>query len=177
LLGVNPFFIGEFALDTDIRQFPLVWLVALIFMLAILNLLRSRIGRALRAVATNELGADAIGIDSLRTKLLVFVLTAGMAGVAGSLYVHVNQFASPETFSVSNSILLVVMVAVGGNGSYWGPLLGALIYTAVPQILLGYEDAELMLFGLGMLIVLIALPTGLAGLPAMLRQKLSWRSA
>jgi branched-chain amino acid transport system permease protein len=173
LLGVKPFALGGFALDTDIRQFPVVWLVSLVVMLAILNLLHSRIGRALRAVATNELGADAVGIDSFRTKLVVFVLTAGMAGIAGSLYVHINQYASPETFSVSNSILLVVMVAIGGSGTYWGPILGALVYTAVPQILINYDDIELMLFGLAMLVVLIALPSGLAGLPAALRRQLS----
>jgi branched-chain amino acid transport system permease protein len=171
LLGVKPFALGRFALDSDMRQFPLLWLVSLLVMLAILNLLNSRIGRAMRAVATNELGADAVGIDSFRTKLLVFVLSAGMAGVAGSLYVHVNQYASPETFSVSNAILLVVMVAIGGTGLYWGPIFGALILTAVPQLLLEYEDVELMLFGLAMLVVLIASPTGLAGLPAALRRR------
>jgi len=175
LLGVKPFAINGFALDSDGRQFPLLWLVSLLVMVAVLNLLHSRIGRALRAVATNELGADAVGIDSFRTKLLVFVLSAGMAGIAGSLYVHVNQFASPETFSVSNSILLVVMVAIGGSGLYWGPIFGALIYTAVPQFLLEYEDAELMLFGLAMLVVLIASPTGIAGLPAVLRRHLGAR--
>lgn len=177
LLGVQPFSFGAFKLDTDARQFPLVWVVSFLIMLAVLHLLRSRSGRALRAVATNELGADAVGIDSFRTKLLFFVLTAGMAGIAGSLYVHINQYASPETFSVSNSILLVVMVALGGSGSYWGPLAGALIYTALPQLLLDYEDAELMLFGLGMLIVLIALPTGLAGVPAALRKLFARRPA
>jgi branched-chain amino acid transport system permease protein len=170
LLGVKPFALGAFKLDTDARQFPLLWLVSLAVMLAILNLLSSRIGRALRAVATNELGADAVGIDSFRTKLLVFVLSAGMAGIAGSLYVHVNQYASPETFSVSNSILLVVMVAIGGSGLYWGPILGALIYTAVPQLLLDYDDVELMLFGLAMIVVLLVAPSGLAGLPALLRR-------
>ena len=169
LLGVAPFSIGGFRLDTDLREFPLVWLVSLLVMLAILHVLHSRFGRALRAVATNELGAEALGIDSARIKLLFFVLSAGMAGIAGSLYVHTNQYASPETFSISNSILYVVMVALGGTGTFWGPVLGALIYTAVPQLLLDYEDAELMLFGLGMLIVLIAFPRGLAGVPAALR--------
>jgi branched-chain amino acid transport system permease protein len=165
LLGVKPFSLMSFKLDTDVRAFPLVWLVSLLVMLAILNLLHSRIGRALRAVATNELGADAIGIDSFRTKLLAFTLCAAFAGLAGSLYVHINQYASPETFGISPSILLIVMVAVGGSGSYWGPVFGALIYTLLPQLLLGYEDAELMLFGLGMLIVLIAFPGGLARVP------------
>jgi branched-chain amino acid transport system permease protein len=171
LLGVKPFALGAFRLDTDVRQFPLLWLVSLLVMVAILNLLSSRIGRAMRAVATNEFGADAVGVDSFRTKLLVFVVSASMAGIAGSLYVHVNQYASPDTFSVSNSILLVVMVAIGGSGLYWGPIFGALIYTAVPQLLLDYEDVELMLFGLAMIVVLIASPTGLAGLPAALRRR------
>ncbi len=177
LLGVKPFAFGTFALDTDARQFPLVWLVSLLVMVAILHLLRSRIGRALRAVATNELGADAVGINSFRTKLLFFVLTAGMAGIAGSLYVHINQYASPETFSVSSSILLVVMVALGGSGTYWGPIVGALIYTAVPQLLLDYEDAELMLFGLGMLLVLILSPSGLTGVPGALIKRFSGRAS
>jgi branched-chain amino acid transport system permease protein len=172
LLGVQPFALFGFRLDTEPRAFPLVWLASLLIMLAILNLLRSRIGRALRAVATNELGADAIGIDSFRIKLVVFVLSAGMAGIAGSLYVHVNQYASPETFGIALSILLIVMVAIGGSGTYWGPLLGALIYTAAPQLLLDYEDAELMLFGLGMLVVLILFPGGLAGVPAARRRRL-----
>ncbi len=177
LLGVQPFSFGSFKLDTDMRQFPLVWLVSFLVMLAVLHLLNSRAGRALRAVATNELGADAVGIDSFRTKLLFFVLTAGAAGIAGSLYVHINQYASPETFSVSNSILLVVMVALGGSGTYWGPFAGALIYTALPQLLLDYENAELMLFGLGMLIVLIASPTGIAGAPAALRKRFARKRA
>jgi branched-chain amino acid transport system permease protein len=171
LLGVQPFSLVGLRLDTEPRAFPLMWLASLLIMLAILNLLHSRIGRALRAVATNELGADAIGIDSFRIKLLFFVLSAGMAGIAGSLYVHVNQYASPETFSISASILLIVMVALGGAGTYWGPFLGALIYTAVPQLLLDYEDAELMLFGLGMLIVLIAFPGGLASVPGALMRR------
>jgi branched-chain amino acid transport system permease protein len=173
LLGVQSFSVAGIRLDTELRAFPLVWLTSLLVMLAILNLLGSRLGRALRAVATNELGADAIGIDSFRTKLMFFVLSAAMAGIAGSLYVHVNQYASPETFGISGSILLIVMVALGGSGTIWGPLLGALIYTAVPQLLLDYEDAELMLFGLGMLLVLIVFPGGLASVPAAVMRRLS----
>jgi branched-chain amino acid transport system permease protein len=89
----------------------------------------------------------------------------------------VNQYASPDTFGISVSILLIVMVALGGSGTYWGPCLGALIYTAVPQLLLNYEDAELMLFGLGMLVVLIVFPGGLAGVPEALRRRFAprWR--
>ncbi len=163
LLGVKPFSFFGIRLDTDAKQFPLVWIVSLVTMLLILNLLDSRFGRALRATATNELGANALGIDSFGVKLRIFVLSAAMAGVAGCLYVHVNQFASPETFGVANSILLLVMVAIGGSGRYWGPLYGALILTAVPPLLLDYEDIELLLFGLALLVVLMFLPSGIAG--------------
>jgi len=172
LLGVAPFSLFGHALDTEMKIFPLVWAVAFLVMLAILHLLRSRVGRAVRAVATNELGAEAVGIDSFRTKLVVFVLSAAMAGVAGSLYVHVNQYASPETFGIAPSIMLLVMVAIGGAGTFFGPVLGAIVYTAVPQVLLDYEDAELMLFGLGMLVVLILFPGGLAGIPAAIARAL-----
>jgi len=175
LLGVQPFSLFGWPLDNEVKAFPLIWLLTLLVMLSIRHLLQSRNGRALRAVATNEMGADAVGINSFRTKLLFFVLAAAMAGVAGSLYVHTNQYASPETFDISNSILLVVMVALGGSGTYWGPVAGALILTVVPQLLLDYEDAELMLFGLGMLIVLIAFPAGLAGVPEAVMQRLKSR--
>ena len=177
LLGVEPFSVFGHALDTEAKAFPLAWAVAFLVMLAISNLLASRIGRSIRAVATNELGAQSLGIDSFRTKLAVFVLSAGMAGIAGSLYVHINQYASPETFGIAPSIMLLVMVAIGGAGTFYGPMLGALIYTAVPQILLDYEDAELMLFGLGLLVVLILFPRGLAGVPAALASLIRRRRA
>lgn len=177
LLGVAPFSLFGHALDTEAKAFPLAWAVAFLVMLAISNLLASRIGRSIRAVATNELGAQSLGIDSFRTKLTVFVLSAGMAGLAGSLYVHINQYASPETFSIAPSIMLLVMVAIGGAGTFYGPMLGALILTAVPQLLLDYEDAELMLFGLGLLAVLILFPRGLAGVPKALPGLLRRRRA
>ena len=164
LLGVPAFSIGRWPLDTDLRAFPLVWLIAGLLMLAVLNIVESRTGRALRALGSSEIGAASLGINTFRYKLMTFVVAGGMAGIAGSLYVHVNQFASPETFGIPASILLLVMVALGGAGRYWGPVSGALIYTLVPQLLLGHDDVELLLFGAAMLLVLIVFPGGLAAI-------------
>ena len=75
------------------------------------------------------------------------MFSAACAGVAGALYAHFNQYASPETFSFSTSVLLVVMVALGGWGHYWGPLFGAAVFTAVPELLRRFQDAELLVFG------------------------------
>lgn len=168
LLGVPPFVLGPWAMPDDVAVYPLVWACAGATMVLTLHLRESRIGRAMRAVADSELGAAALGVDTFRTKLVVFVIAGALAGMAGSLYVHINQFASPETFGVQTSILLLVMVAVGGAGSFWGPVLGAIVYTAVPQLLLGYDDFELLLFGVALLIVLIACPGGLTAIPAAL---------
>lgn len=177
LLGVEPFSFFGHVLDTEVKVFPLAWGAAFLVMLAMLNLLGSRIGRGIRAVATNELGAESLGIDSFRMKLVVFVLSAAMAGIAGSLYVHVNQYASPETFGIAPSIMLLVMVAIGGAGAFFGPLFGAAIFTVMPQVLLDYEDAELMLFGISMLVVLILFPGGLAAIPAALGRLVKGRRA
>jgi branched-chain amino acid transport system permease protein len=162
LLGVKPLSFGSFALDTQARIFPLIWFCAGVVMLAILNLIQSRVGRALRAIATSEIAAAALGIEVFRYKLVVFVLSAGMAGLAGSLYVESNLYASPESFGFSSSILLLAMVALGGWGRYQGAILGAVIYTAAPEILRTFQDAQLLIFGVGMIVVLLFFPGGLA---------------
>jgi branched-chain amino acid transport system permease protein len=163
LLGVKPLALGNFALSTQARIFPLVWLCAALVMFALLNLIQSRVGRAIRAIATSEVAAQSLGIDAFRYKLIVFVLTAAMAGLAGSLYVESNLYASPESFGFSTSILLVAMVALGGWGRHGGAILGALIYTGAPELLRTFQDAQLLIFGAGMIAVLLFFPGGLAG--------------
>jgi branched-chain amino acid transport system permease protein len=163
LLGVRPLAFGSFALSSQARIFPIVWLCAGLVMLALLNLIQSRVGRAIRAVATSQIAAESLGIDAFRYKLIVFVLTAGMAGLAGSLYVESNLYASPESFGFSSSILLVAMVALGGWGRYAGAIVGALIYTGAPELLRTFQDAQLLIFGAGMIAVLLFFPSGLAG--------------
>lgn len=174
LLGVKPLALGSFALDTQARIFPLVCGCAGLVMLAVFNLVQSRVGRAGRAIAASEIAAASLGIDAFRCKLLIFVLTAAMAGLAGSLYVESNFYASPEGFGFPASILLVAMVALGGWGRFGGAPLGALIYTAAPEILRTFQDAQLLIFGAGMIAVLLFFPHGLAGAGDAVRRL--WRS-
>jgi branched-chain amino acid transport system permease protein len=165
LAGIPPFRLLGFEFDTPARFFWLAWGAGLILMLLVASLLASRAGRALRAVSGSEVAADSMGIDPFRTKLKAFMFSAACAGVAGALYAHFNQYASPETFSLSTSVLLVVMVALGGWGHFWGPVLGAALFTVVPELLHRFQDAELLVFGIGMVLVLLYLPDGLAGVP------------
>jgi branched-chain amino acid transport system permease protein len=163
LLGIKPLAFAGFALSNQARIFPLVWLCAGLVMLALLNLIQSRVGRAMRAIATSEIAAQSLGVDAFHYKLIVFVLTAAMAGLAGSLYVESNLYASPESFGFSTSILLVAMVALGGWGRYAGAFFGALIYTVAPELLRTFQDAQYLIFGVGMIAVLLFFPGGLAG--------------
>jgi branched-chain amino acid transport system permease protein len=163
LLGVKPLSVAGLALSNQARIFPLIWLCAGLVMLALLNLIQSRVGRAIRAIATSEIAAQSLGVDAFRYKLIVFVLTAAMAGLAGSLYVESNLYTSPESFGFSTSILLVAMVALGGWGRYAGAFLGALIYTIAPELLRTFQDAQYLIFGAGMIAVLLFFPSGLAG--------------
>lgn len=155
--------VAGFGLDTDLRFFYFAWAIGLFVMWGILNLVHSRMGRAMSSLVDSEIGAASLGVDTRALKVAVFTLSATLAALAGTLYVHYTQFASPETFNFSASVLMVVIVAVGGWGKYWGPLFGALVFTAVPEILLAFPDVQLLVFGLGMIVVLVCFPGGIAG--------------
>lgn len=163
LAAIPPIAFGRFAFDTPARFFWLAWAAGLAAMLMLALLLASRPGRALRAVAASEIAADSMGVDPFATKLIAFVCSAACAALAGALYAHFNQYVSPETFGISASVLMVVMVALGGWGRYWGAPLGALVFTGVPELLVKFQDAELLVFGLGMIVVMLFLPGGIAG--------------
>ncbi|MDR3530201.1 MAG: branched-chain amino acid ABC transporter permease [Rhodopila sp.] len=165
LLGVPPLSLPDDVLTTAWSTFLAAWIATGIVLLALLNLIQSRLGRALGAIAFNETAAAAAGIDASQLKLQVFVLTAGMAGLAGGLYVHANQYVSPETSGTSVSVLLVAMVAIGGWGRYWGAVPAALVMTLSPEFLQEAQDAELLLFGVLMISVLLFFPGGLVAVP------------
>ena len=164
LLGV-PGFARDFGawIDTPWGQFLLAWIYALVCMALILALLRSRTGRAMRALAFSELTAGALGTNTARLKTTVFVLTAAMAGAGGWVYVHANQFASPETFGFLRSVLFLAAVAIGGWGRFWGPLPGAAVLTFTPEVLGRMHDFEMLVFGGLLVVVLLAYPGGIAG--------------
>ena len=174
LAAIPPIAVGTFVFDRPGRFFWLAWGAGAVLMALLAMLLASRAGRALRAVAGSEVAAASLGVDPFRAKLAAFMFSAACAGVAGALYAHFNQYASPDTFSFSTSVLLVVMVAIGGWGRFWGPLFGAAVFTAVPELLRRFQDAELLVFGLGMLVVLLFLPAGIAGTAQRVR---AWREA
>jgi len=161
---IPPLGIGSWELNTPVEWFYFIWFVVLLVMILSLNLIHSRIGRALRAIHGNEEAAKAMGLNTARLKLGIFVISACMASLAGSFYAHYVTFISPVTFSINESILFLVMVAVGGMMNVWGALVGAVIMTVLPESLRFLHDFDILVYGLILLIIMMFMPNGIVGL-------------
>lgn len=150
-----------FTFNSDFRIYYLIWFFCFLAILLSLNLVRSRVGRALRAIHGSEMAANAAGINAARYKVKIFVLSAVLASLAGSLYAHYITFISPGSFSFFYSIQVATMVIVGGMGSIWGSLFGATILTILPQLLHMVKEYNIITFGAVLAFVLIFFPEGL----------------
>ena len=132
LTGIPKLTIAGFPVATDLGFYYVVWGAALLLFLLAQNLVRSRLGRALRAIHTSETAAAVLGVDTERYKIGVFILSALYAAVAGALYAHYVTFVSPGSFGFHASIQFVTMVVLGGMGSLWGAVAGAVFLTRAP---------------------------------------------
>jgi branched-chain amino acid transport system permease protein len=161
LLGIPLLSIGGIALDEPRYYYYLVWGMTLGAIAISLNIVDSRVGRALRALHDSEPAARASGVSTAHLKIWVFALSAAFASVAGSLYAHFVTFISPSSFDFMFSIKLVTMVVVGGMASIWGAVFGAATLTVLPELLAVFHDYDIVLFGLILVLVMIFLPQGL----------------
>jgi branched-chain amino acid transport system permease protein len=160
-MGVDLFTVAGFVVSGDKAWY---WLAAVLLVVAVwlsLNLVDSPVGRALRAVHGSEVGAEVVGVDTARYKVLVFVVSAVFASVVGSLFAHKNAFITPDIASFFRSIELVTMVVLGGMASTFGAVIGAVILTLLPQLLAAFEDYEAMVLGAIMMGTMIFMPKGL----------------
>jgi branched-chain amino acid transport system permease protein len=149
----------------------LVWGFVFLLLVFSLNVINSRVGRALRAVHGGELAANAMGVDAARYKVQVFVLSAVYASIAGSLYAHYVTFISPSSFGLMPSIMFLMMVVIGGAGTIWGALLGTALLTSLPEYLRGLEDFEILAYGGILMVVLLFMPQGvLEGMQKLLKR-------
>ncbi len=161
LVGIPPFEIFGYVLMQSREYFFLIWGVLLIALLICLHLAHSPFGRALLAIHDSEPATLSLGYDISRLKLIVFLISASMAGLAGSLYAHFAMFISPTSFTFLHSIKLVTMVVIGGVASLWGALVGAVVLSILPEVLTIFEDYDVLIFGAILVSIMILLPQGL----------------
>jgi branched-chain amino acid transport system permease protein len=161
LVGIPILSIGGVTLDNPTYYYCLVWGTTLGAISISLNIVDSRVGRALRAIHDSEPAARASGVATARLKIWVFAISAAYASVAGSLYAHFVTFISPSSFDFMFSVKLVTMVVVGGMASIWGAVFGAATLTLLPEVLAVFHDYDIVLFGLILMVVMIFMPQGL----------------
>lgn len=137
--------------------------VAVLFVCAA-NLLRGRIGRAIRAIRDQPVAAETAGINNAIYKTTVFGISAMYTGVAGALSAIILQFVAPDSFTMFLSIFLLVGVVVGGVGSIWGAFLGAIFITVVPNVSADISKAATgVIYAAAMIVLMYRMPNGLWG--------------
>jgi branched-chain amino acid transport system permease protein len=170
LTGVPRLRIGGFKLWPPQRYYFLVWGVAIVVIVVAMNIVNSRIGRALRAIHTGEVAANTCGVDTERYKVQALVVSAICAALAGSLYAHFQSAVSPNPFSFRVSVELVVMATVGGLSSIWGAPFGVGLIFVIRDLLRSrMEDLlqvrggeyELIVYGIILVVIMIFMPEGL----------------
>lgn len=161
IFGIHWFSLMGFSFDTYLKQYYLAWGVLIGLFIFSKNLVRSKVGRALLAVAASEDAASSVGINVPRIKLEIFVLGAAFAGLAGSLFACVMSIANPEAFSLGLTVLIVMMVILGGMGNLYGPIAGAILLTWLMDILSKYQEYSLPIYSVILILLLIFFPDGI----------------
>jgi len=168
--GVPDLTLGSLTLSKDIHYYYVMWFFTLIVIALSLNIVNSRIGRALRALHTSEVAAESVGIDTNAFKLNVFALSAAFGGLAGGLHATFLGFISPSSFGIGVSIELIVMAVIGGLASVWGAFFGVGIVLYIEQYIISFIEKlipnasgehEIIAFGLILMIIIIYMPEGL----------------
>lgn len=160
-MPVPPMSLAGFEISGDKHWY---WIVAMLLSVSVwasLNLINSPFGRALRALHGSEVASKVVGVDVVRYKVAIFVLSAVFASIMGSVTAHYVGFVTPNLADFFHSIELVTMVVIGGMASVYGSVLGAVLLTALPQALTSFEGWETVAFGGILMISMIFMPKGL----------------
>ncbi len=176
ITNIPPLSLPGLAITTEKSEFYLIWVAVLAILALCANLVRSRTGRAIRALHQSDVAASAMGVNVSWEKIKVFMLSAALGGLAGGLYAHLQGYIDPNLFYITLSIELVAMVVIGGMDSIWGAVAGAGVLVFLPKIvdalpkwigpgvpkwLANYSNYEGLVFGLVLILTMIFMPSGI----------------
>jgi branched-chain amino acid transport system permease protein len=166
-----------FSLEGNLAYYYFVLGVAVVMAALMWKLIHSPWGKAFTALRDNPIRAESLGVDIQAYTLLSFAIGAAYAGVAGALFASLVQFIEPAPFTVGASIMMYLMVVVGGAGYFWGPLLGSAVGVILPEWLRFAQGWYLFVFGTAVVLLMLWLPDGLLSIPEKLRAKRLAREA
>lgn len=138
-------------------SFTIGIILILITLVIVLNLIKSRDGRAIMAIRDNVIAAESVGINITKYKLLAFSLSAALAGVAGVLYSHnlSSLMATPKNFGYNMSIMILVFVVLGGIGNIRGSIISAVLLTLLPELLRGLSDYRMLIYAIVLIVMML----------------------
>ncbi len=175
IAAIPAFELFGYAFDTRPRFYGLVLVAVAFSIILTYRIFRNPLGEAFRAVAENGALAESTGLSVYRLQLLAFIIGCMLAALGGVLMARYIGFVSPESFNLNVSVGLVTMLVIGGRGSLWGPAVGAIVLTTLPEVFRGALQTQHIFYGIALILILRFLPGGLAGVPGLLRgrQKVS----
>ncbi|MDE0390416.1 MAG: branched-chain amino acid ABC transporter permease [Rhodospirillales bacterium] len=161
MLRIPPMDFAGFRILSPHDKYLVIWGITAVATAAVISLLHSRVGRALAAIRDDEVAASAMGINVARYKIAIFVFASMLSGMAGSLYASYLGGLAPLRFGILESVMLLVVVAVGGLRSVSGTVFAAIILTALPEFLRQYEEYRPTAYAVALILLIILFPGGI----------------
>lgn len=165
-LSVPRAVIFGFPFNSHERLFYLILTITVLMIVAAVNLVQTRVGRAFVAIRESEIAAQAMGINLAHYKTVAFAVSAFYTGIAGGLFALLIRYISPDSFTLELSIDFIAMIVIGGMGSIFGSIIGAVILTGMQQLLSGLQELQVLIFGLSLVVFMIFMPHGISGMLA-----------
>jgi branched-chain amino acid transport system permease protein len=153
--------IAGFTFSTPLHYFWLLLAAALVTVTVVYRLKYSLLGKAWSAVREDQDAARGVGIDTTRAKLVAFAVSASIASAAGVFFAGFQRFVSPESFTLNESVLIVLLIVIGGVGNILGVITGALVLILLPEVLRDFAEYRMLILGLVMAAVIIVRPGGI----------------
>jgi ABC-type branched-subunit amino acid transport system ATPase component/ABC-type branched-subunit amino acid transport system permease subunit len=159
-----PSFFGGSPVTSTLSNYYVVLITTIVLLIISYRIINSHWGLRLKAMRDNEIVAQASGVNIKQYKISAFIISAVYAGIAGELYAHASGYISPDIFNWSVSVQVLVMLLFGGIATFIGPVIGAGVLTLLPELIKGYQDFSLILYGIILIVCLAVMPKGIMGL-------------
>jgi len=162
--GIPPVGFGPLKINTPLAWYYTIFIIAGLIVLLTYSLERSRIGRAWMALREDVAAAQMMGINPVYYRLLAFVVSAVYSGIAGALFTHLNGSVFPDAFGLQTSIMILMMLILGGSGHILGPIMGAAIVNVGFEILRPFGNYQSLVFGFLIVLMAVFMPQGFMGI-------------
>ena len=172
--NIPTFYLFGLKLNAPMQRYAIILILAILTVFIVSSIVNSRTGRAIMTIRDDETAASFMGINVFRYKVMIFTISAALAGVAGAFYSHNTKFIDSTLFTFDESITILCMIILGGMGSIPGSVIGAIVFSLLPELLRDSAQYRQIIYGFIIVIMVIVRPKGILGgyNPRYIRQKM-----